>query len=413
VIVFFTAVACALIFSFLCSVSEAVLLSVGHAQVEAIADSRAGRLLKRFKREIDLPIAAVLTLNTVAHTIGASVAGATYGQVFDPAGLWVFSAVFVGAILLLSEILPKTIGVAYARQLLVPVAFFVAVLVVVLWPVLLVTRAMSRWMRRGQGHAPVTSIEEIRLLASLGADEGALTSRAAEIIEGAASLRELTVYDVMVPRNGVAYLSGERSLEENLAVVRRTGHSRFPFAPDGDLDKARGVVLVKELLFHLVEHPGEPGFAGLVVPALVVPAQQSLELLLRRFQEERRHMALVADEYGGIQGLVTLEDVLEEIVGEIEDESDRVDQHVTRRPDGSLVCRGLAETRKVFELLGLSTEGVDSVTVGGLVAELVGRVPVTGDQVLYQGVRLDVLRASVRRAERIQLTVVNSSRDLD
>ncbi len=404
-IIFFAAVACALIFSFICSVSEAVLLSVGHAQIEAIADTRAGRLLKRFKRDIDEPIAAVLTLNTLAHTIGATVAGAYYGKVFDPAGVLIFSGLFVVSILVFSEILPKTLGVAYATKLLVPVAFFVAPLTVALWPVLVFTRALSRWTRRGQGQAPVTSIEEIRLLASMGANEGAVTSRAAEIIEGAAALRELTVYDVMVPRNGVAYLSGDRSLEENLAVVRRTGHSRFPFTPDGDLDHASGVVLVKELLFHLVEHPGAPAFDSLVSSVLVVPAQQPLELLLRRFQEERRHMALVSDEYGGIQGLVTLEDVLEEIVGEIEDESDRIDLHVTRRPDGSLVCRGLAEQRKVFELLGLSTEGIESVTIGGLVAELVGRVPVTGDSVRYQGLRFDVLRASARRAERIQIRV--------
>jgi CBS domain containing-hemolysin-like protein len=117
-------------------------------------------------------------------------------------------------------------------------------------------------------------------------------------------------------------------------------------------------------------------------------------------------MAVVVDEYGGTQGIVTLEDVLEEIVGEIEDESDRVDSHVVRRPDGSLVCRGLAETRKVFELLGLgedASEQVEVVTLGGFLADQLGRIPRTGDVVEWQEHRFEVLRATARRAERIRV----------
>jgi CBS domain containing-hemolysin-like protein len=140
---------------------------------------------------------------------------------------------------------------------------------------------------------------------------------------------------------------------------------------------------------------------------LFVPETMPVERLLRTFQEERRHMALVVNEYGGTQGIVTLEDVLEEIVGEIEDESDRVHRLVIRRPDGSLTCRGWAETRKVFDLLGIEAEEegdeVESVTVGGFVAELVGRVPKAGDRVVYQGYAFRVLRATQRRAERIEV----------
>ncbi len=410
-LVFIAAVSSALIFSFLCSVSEAVLLSMGHAQIQALGESRSGRILRRFKRQIDVPIAAILVLNTVAHTIGSAVAGATYAEVFAPDTLWIFSLVFTLAILIFTEIVPKTLGVAFVRPLAGPVAYFVQALTVLLAPALLVTRAISAWLRRGSKAGPVTSLEEIRLLASLGRTEGAVTARAAAIIEGAAALKELTAYDVMVPRNGVTYLSGERTLEENLAVIRRTGHSRFPFTPDGDLDKVEGVVLVKELLFQLMESPGDPQWKQLLGPVLIAPSQQPLERLLRTFQEERRHLALVTDEYGGIQGIVTLEDILEEIVGEIEDESDRIDLNIIRRPDDTLVCRGWAETRKVFELLGREMNGdIESVTIGGLVAELVGRVPRTGDSVVYEGLRFDVLRATARRAERVQISGEGSLR---
>ena len=398
------AVSSALVFSFLCSISEAVLLSMRHAQIEAMGSSRAARILRRFKREVDLPIAAILVLNTIAHTLGATVGGASYVEVFGPSTLLAFSLTFTVTVLLVTEIIPKTLGVAFVDRLMIPVAHFVNVLILILKPVLVLTRAVSRGLRGTGRQDPVTSLEEIRLLAALGRTQGAVTARAAEIIEGVAALRELTAYDIMVPRNSVSYLSGDRTLEENLNVIRRTGHSRFPFTPDGDLDRVEGVVLAKELLFQLRESPEPPNWRSLIGPMVVVPSQQPLERLLRTFQEERRHLALVVDEYGGIQGIVTLEDVLEELVGEIEDESDRIDPRIIRRPDGSLVCSGLAETRKVFELIGLPDDDVEMVTVGGFVADLLGRLPRTGERVTWKGYRFEVLRATARRVERVQVS---------
>jgi CBS domain containing-hemolysin-like protein len=245
------------------------------------------------------------------------------------------------------------------------------------------------------------------LLVALGRTEGALAGRVADMIEGATALRELTAYDVMVPRAQVVFLSGERTLEENLDVIRQSGHSRFPYTPDGNLDKVEGIVLVKDVLFHLRERPLTVDLTGLAGPLLVVPAAARLERVLRTFQEERRHMAIVVDEYGGTQGIVTLEDVLEEIVGEIQDETDREDQAIFRRADGSLVCRGSAEARKVFEAVGIEGDS-EMVTLAGFVADLVGRVPKTGDSVDYQGFRFVVTRATARRAERIEVSRIQT-----
>ena len=399
---FILAVATALVFSFLCSVSEAALLSVRHADIERLGKTRAGRILREFKAEIDVPIASILILNTVANTAGAFGAGTSYGYVFDPSTQWIFMIVFTITILMFGEIVPKTLGVTNASRLAAPVAIGVRAAVWGLTPLLFITRLVSGALRRG-GPAPATSIEEIRLLAALGRTEGAVTKRTHEIIEGAIALKELTAYDVMVPRNGVAFLSGERTLEQNLSVVRRTGHSRFPFTPNGSLDDASGIVLTKDLMFQLLETPDDPRWSLLVGPMVVVPTAMPLERLLRKFQEEHRHLAIVVDEYGGTQGLVTLEDVLEELVGEIEDESDRVERFIIRRPDGALVCRGWAETRRVFEELRLEPETVEAATIGGFVADLVGRVPQTGDEVEWNGHRFKVLRASPRRAERIEV----------
>ncbi len=399
--------------SFMCSIAEAVVLSVQHAQIEALGKSRAAEILREFKREIDIPIAAIVSFHTVAHTIGASVCGAMYVHAMGDSSLWVFSLTFTVAVLLFSEIIPKTIGVTYVATLAAPVAYGVTGLAFVLKPVLWVTSKVANIVR-GNHESSVTSLEEIRLLVALGRTEGALAGRVADMIEGATALRELTAYDVMVPRAQVAFLSGERTLRENLDLIRRSQHSRFPYTPDSDLDHARGVVLLKDLLFRdgALATGEDIDFEALQTPLLVVPGAAPLEKVLRTFQEERRHIAIVVDEYGGTQGLITLEDVLEEIVGEIEDESDRVDQRIFRRADGVFVCRASAETRKLFDILGID-ESVALVTVGGFVADLVGRVPRTGDVVEFHGFQFSVARASARRAERIEVRRISPATKSD
>jgi CBS domain containing-hemolysin-like protein len=406
-LVFALAVASALVVSFLCSISEAVLLSVRHAQIEALHGSRAGQILRRFKREIDVPIAAILILNTIANTAGAAIAGASFSEVWDPSKLWVFTLCFTVAVLMFTEIAPKTLGVALAGRLAAPVAYGVQVMIVALRPIISVTRLLSRALTRGE-KAPVTSLDEIRLLAALGRSEGVLHKGVAGMIEGTVRLRELRARDVMVPRGGMMCLSGARSLEENLRLAQETGHSRFPFTHSGNPDQLDGIVLVKDLLFQLQATPGEPNWDSLLGKLQVVPDSMPLEGLLQTFREQRRHLALVVDEYGGTQGLVTLEDVLEEIVGEIEDENDRVHSFIVKRADGSLLCRGWAETRKVFEALGLGVE-TDSVSLGGFISETVGRVPRAGDVVRADGVEFRVLIASPRRAESIEVRRVAPS----
>ena len=385
------------------------MLTVQHAQIEALGKSRAADILRGFKREIDRPIAAIVSFHTVAHTVGASVCGAMYVHAMGEHTLWVFSLAFTVAVLLFSEIIPKTIGVTYVAQLAIPVAYGVTGLAILLRPLLFLTSVVAKVLR-GDRENPVTSLEEIRLLVALGRTEGALAGRVADMIEGATLLRELTAYEVMVPRSQVAFLSGERSVQENLDLIRRSQHSRFPYTPDADLDHAKGVILVKDLLFRdgALASGSDIDFEALQTPLLVVPASAPLEKVLRTFQEEHRHIAIVVDEYGGTQGLITLEDVLEEIVGEIEDESDRVEQRIFRRADGVFVCRASAETRKLFEILSID-ESPELVTVGGFVAHLVGRVPRTGDVVDFHGFRFLVVRASARRAERIEVRRIATS----
>ena len=172
---FAVAVALALVGSFLCSIMESVLLSIGNADVEALAQrgKRSGHLLKRFKQGIDVPIAAILIVNTVAHTVGAAVAGASYENVFAAETLWVFTVVFTISVLLLTEIIPKTLGVTYSRELAGPVAWGIQFLSISLRPLVALSEIVSRSLRPDKKRL-TTSAEEIRLLAGLARSEGAL-----------------------------------------------------------------------------------------------------------------------------------------------------------------------------------------------------------------------------------------------
>ncbi len=409
-LVFIAAVSVALVFSFLCSIFESVLLSVRYSRVETLASRgrRSGKLLRRFKQDIDTPIAAILIVNTIAHTVGASVAGASYSNVFAADTLWIFTIVFTVAVLLFTEIIPKTLGVSFSDRLAPPVAFGIYGFTVALKPLVHVSGMISRALRGGAEEMPVTSVEEIRLLAMLGRREGSVGLRTASMIVGATNLRQLRAVDVMIPRASVHYVSGRMSRQELYDTLKAERFSRFPYSPTDDLDQVSGLVLAKELLMHLHEHPDEEvDWEALLREPLIVPETKSVNSLLVAFQETRTHMALVVDEYGTFLGIVTNEDLLEEIVGEIYDETDRPAEELWPQPDGSLQALGTVDLRKLCTHLGLRWQPEeDVVTIGGLVSKRLGRLPVAGDEIEWRGHRLRVLSAGRRRVERIAISKV-------
>jgi CBS domain containing-hemolysin-like protein len=414
--VFIIAVTFALVVSFMCSIFESVLLSISHAQVEMLVNQgkASGRILKAFKERIDIPISAILITNTAAHTVGTAVAGASYADAFSPDTLWIFTVVFTIVVLLFTEIIPKTLGVTFAAELAKPVALGIRALTVLLRPFVLASEFVSRALRGGRT-APVTSLDEIRLLASIGYNEGVVGRQAVDMIVGAAELRKLTATNVMVPRREVTVLSGDDKRPEVLRIIRETGYSRFPFSPTGDRDHVVGLVYAKEILSSLVESGSEEiDWQSLVHDAIIVPETVPLDSLLRTFRQRRRHMALVVDEYGDFQGIVTLEDVIEEVVGDIFDESDMPSKDIWRRPDGEIRAFGTAEVHRLCRLLDIDIpDDIDSSTIGGLLSELQGGIPATGDTIEWRGYRLTVLSADRRGVELVSIEEADPVEEAD
>ena len=405
-LLFVTAVSVVLVVSFLCSIFESVLLSLTRPQIEVLSQDkkRAGQLLSRFKDNMDVPIAAILILNTAAHTIGAAVAGASYQNVFDASTLWLFSIIFTIAVLFATEIIPKTLGVSYATTLATPVAHGIRWLTVILKPLVILSEKISRALRRDEA-IPVTSTEEIRLLASLGRSHGVVGHDTAEMIVGATQLRYLHAHDVMLPRDDVVFLSRDMSRDEAMDLVRESGHSRFPLTSTGDLDDASHIVLAKYLLYWLLQNDDpEIDWDSLTKEPLVVPRTAPLLQLLHTFKDSRRHMAIVVDEYGSVAGIATLEDVLEEIVGDIFDETDLPVSEFHESVDGNLIVRGHVDLRKLSAKLDVAWDPeTEPATIGGLITEMLERIPVAGDAISWSGYRIEVLRADERRAKLLRI----------
>lgn len=220
-------------------------------------------------------------------------------------------------------------------------------------PMVVVSAKISQSLRRANA-APVTSVEEIRLLTTLGRAEGAVGQRTAGMIVGATYLRQLQVRDVMLPRQQVAFLSTEMTRDEVLTLVRETGHSRFPLSASANIADVYGVVLAKTLLNWLLEHVEETvDWAAVGDEPLIVPETGTLGQFVQTIQEAHRHLAIVVDEYGDVQGIVTLENVLEEIVGDITDEHDMPVMDFLPQDDGGIIVRAHLELRKLAMELGV------------------------------------------------------------
>ncbi len=319
------AVSVAIIVSALCSVAEAALYSIPQSQVEVLARSGrlSGRMLAALRREIARPITAILTLNTVANTMGAAVAGAAAAAVLGERLLPLFSLGFTLAILFFSEIIPKTVGVAHSRTIAPLIAVPLAGLVRLLTPLIALCQIVTRFVS-SQNESNLVSTDEITALASLSRRSGIIDLQQEKIIRNIVQLRGKSVRQAMTPRTVVCSLDQHMTVGAAMSIRQEWDrHSRIPVYDQG-VDDIVGMVMGKEILLLAADDRPEETLAAITKPIHFVPETASLYTVLMEFFERHQHLFAVVDEYGSFTGLLSLEDVIEEIVGrEIVDESDK------------------------------------------------------------------------------------------
>ncbi len=336
------AVSCALIISAGCSLFEAVLYSTPMRRVEAMVQEKktSGKIFKELRKNVDRPITAILSLNTIANTAGAAVAGSAATAVFGHPWLGYFSAFFTLMILIFSEVIPKTAGVIYARPLVPLVAYPLKVLVGLMTPVIWLCSHITGIIARGKTDESV-SPNELRIMAQISLRTGGIEHYQKRVIENILSLEEKTVKDVMTPRTVIFSLSEHIPVEVAAKKSKKWEHSRFPVY-DKDSEDVVGIVLIKELFTAFSQGKKNRPLTSLMRPVRFVVESAKLNDVFAEFMATRQKLFVVIDEYGGLSGLISLEDILEEILGrEIIDESDEVidKRELARRRRSTLISR--------------------------------------------------------------------------
>jgi len=387
--------------SFLCSILEAVFLSITHSYI-AVLKSRgdwAGTWLENAQKKVDEPIAAILTLNTIAHTMGATMGGAVALQVFGNAWVAAFSAALTFAILIFTEIIPKTLGATYWKELARPAAYILRAMVVLMKPIIHPLGWIARILTPST-ERPSISRAELEVLAEIGRREGALDEDEWQVVSNVIHLDEVSIGEVMTPRTDMVAIPVGSTVHEAQQTMLDTGHLRLPVYQE-NLDKIVGVVIGRDV--WRAQRDGLEKLEDVMRPVPFAPASKAVEDLIPEMRAQRTKMAIVVDEFGGTAGLVTLEDLIEEIIGEIQDEHEAdepVDFQILfggrLRVWGGTSLREASE-RLDFEPTEEEEEGYD--TLGGFVLGRLNRIPVVGDLVEIPSGRLRVTHMKGRRIE--------------
>jgi CBS domain containing-hemolysin-like protein len=328
----------ALSVSFLCSLVEAGLLSVRRSQISVLVEAGrpSGRLLESMKEQIDRPLAAILTLNTVAHTFGAAGVGAQAQRIFGEYWIALISAAVTLLILVLSEIVPKTLGAVKARTLAPFTAYTVQAMIWITLPLIYLLDAVARLI--GSRRAPPVSREEVAATAALGRAAGTLDERESVVIRNVLRLDQVRVEDVMTPRSVVFMLKKDLTVEE-VIKTHALPFSRIPIYGESP-DQITGLVLRHGLLEAWHQGRGGERLEKLSRPIAAIPEVATVEAALEQFLQRQEHILLAVDEFGGTAGVITLEDAVETLLGvEIVDETDTAS-------DMRQLARERAETRR-------------------------------------------------------------------
>ena len=405
--------------------AEIAFVTVRRTRIDELADSgdqravRVQRLLRDPGRFLAVIQVAITFLGALASAVAAvsivEVVTAPlseiplFGERAGAVALLLVTLLVSLVSIVLGELLPKALALGSPDRISLiaagPLSLFarlVSPLVVVL---VTVTRAVSRPFGIDPTRTPALSAAEIRLIVEQGSEQGVLEAEEEQMISAVMGLGDSKLHEVMVPRIDIIAIDESATFDEAVAVVLKEGHSRTPLYK-GSIDHVVGVLYAKDLLRIIAAGGTRPMLRDIMRPAIFVPESQAVDDLLNELQRRKVHMAIVLDEYGGTAGLVTIEDLLEEIVGEIQDEFDEEEPMLLRVGAGEAIIDGRADIEELTSLIdpGLTLEDDEEYdTVGGFVYHRIGRVPVVGDTVSVAPFSITVVKAAGRRVGKVRV----------
>ncbi len=405
--------------------AEFAFVAVDRDRVQRLAESgsRRARLASRVVQRLSYALSGIQLGITVTSLVLGFIAESAFDRLFDPlvrlvpegAQGPVSIALALGLVsaiqMVIGELIPKGIAIASPVPTALATAGPILAYNMVFGPVISVLNGVANWVVRRLGIEPnddlrsIHSLEEIELLIRSSGQEGTLDPESFSLLSATLRFGSKTAADALVPRPDVHALRSDATVADLVALALGTGHSRFPVIGD-DLDDVHGVVHASDALAIAGEDRANTGITSILRPAHFTPEGRDLEMLLTDLRSNGRHLAVVVDEFGGTAGIVTLEDLLEEIVGEIEDEHDQIELSAgyTRfLPPGTYVVEGSLHLDEVEAATGLALPEGDYDTVAGFVLERLGRIPVLGEQVAHEGWTIEVIEVDRRRIASLKL----------
>jgi putative hemolysin len=346
---FILAIALTLSLSFLCSMLEACLLSLSSLDIARMAEKwpLPAKIWKNYKNNIQKPLAVILIINTFAHTVGASVSGAQFNKLFGNHWLALFSVVFSLVMIQWAEILPKTLAVKYNKTVGGIIGIPFNLIVYLFHPVNLAIEWLNKPFEGNKKAVHDTATSDIRVLAKTAFLDNLISKEQEKLIARSVFMSTLTAWDVMIDRGDINILSTSMSLQEGLISAHLQRHTRFPLAENGDIDKIVGYVNFKDIVGALQVSPGDPSLRGIMRPVLFVKDTMKLPELLAKLTRGYQHIAIVQSNAGTTIGLVTLEDIIENLVGKLQDEYDTPPDFIVQLSENRFRVGGSATFRQL------------------------------------------------------------------
>ncbi|MDO4570312.1 MAG: hemolysin family protein [Planctomycetia bacterium] len=406
--VFLLSLSIALAISFLCSLCEAALLSLTPGQLEEIGKKNPskGRIWRKYRENVEEPIAAILILNTSAHTIGATVAGASFTQIVGGNSLYVtiFSIVFTYLMLQYTEILPKTLGVRYNVRFALLFTRTIRTLVGILRPVIYFIHLVNRPFE-SRGVPKDSPLNELIALVRFVGMSKLINKTQVKIVEEASRLRSRTAREIMIPVEQIAFLSTTQNNAQALVVAHLDPHTRFPLLENGDVNKVVGYVNLKELVSSIHTRSDNSSLRSIARKVHFIPETEPLTEVLLAFVNQHAHIAIVRDENQNTVGLITIEDILEELVGDLEDEFDRrLPKFIDTQDENILQVGGGAKVSDILAELGLQGDSVPpNQTLSQWILAKCGGVPAPNTKVYFY--QKEVVVRRIRRDQVFDATI--------
>lgn len=392
--------------------SETAIISLSDAKVRQLSKEkkRGSATLSLLKQDPHKLLITILIGNNLVN-IGASVlATVVFTDFFGSTGLGIATGVMTLLVLIFGEITPKSFATKYSVGISLFVAKPLYILQVLLSPIIWIMDKIVKFLMNMMGseyNEEDVSEEEIKALIELGAEKGSIEKREKELLKNILQFNDITVEEVMTPRVSIEALSEDSTLQEAIDFVIKKSHSRIPVYED-TIDNVVGIVTIKDILMFSEQYNDNKklGNCELKKP-LIVPVSKKIDVLFKEFQKARTHLAIVLDEYGGTAGLVTLEDLLEEIVGEIIDESDVEEMPIKSVSDYEIEAHGVTKLEDINDYLGITIKGHEKEAVSALILDKLNRFPKTGEVIEFPNAKIKVLKMHDNKIMRVSVEKKN------